>query len=182
MRSVSLILLFAACVAAPSGPSPPPDPTDPTDAPDPDPAPALRLNEVATDNDDGLVDARGEHSDWIELWNADSVAIDLAGWTLGKDGETSTLPARTLLPGEFLVIFASGSPPPDGEIHLPWRLSAEGEVLTLRDPRELLADQILVPALPEDRSWGREQVVAEQVVVGDGTVARTRAAPPTGWA
>src|SRR4051794_36508520 len=45
---------------------------------------ALRINELCPDNDGLLIDEDGQADDWIELLNADTVPVDLAGWVLGE--------------------------------------------------------------------------------------------------
>src|SRR4051812_5719672 len=47
-------------------------------------AAALRINELCPDNDGLIIDEDGQADDWIEILNADTVPVDLAGWTLGE--------------------------------------------------------------------------------------------------
>ena len=69
-------------------------------------APRLLLNEVMTDNQSTL-QVEGQLVDWIELYNADSVAVSLSRVTLqdksdhvwlGRDGEVA--------PGGHLLLYA----------------------------------------------------------------------------
>ena len=43
------------------------------------------INEIGASNDDTLTDLDGNSSDWIELYNPTSAAIDLEGWVLTTD-------------------------------------------------------------------------------------------------
>jgi hypothetical protein len=75
------------------------------------PAAALVLNEVSPATSASLLDVEGDTPDWIELFNADQVPIDLSGWTLSDDPDEPdkwTLPALTLDPGAFQLVHASG--------------------------------------------------------------------------
>src|SRR5689334_7421565 len=54
--------------------------------------------------------------DWIEIRNAGDAPADLEGWHLTDSASNLarwTFPAKTLAPGEFLVVFASGNNAPD---------------------------------------------------------------------
>ena len=42
----------------------------------------VNLNEWVLENSTGIADADGDHSDWLELYNGGSTAIDLHGYGL----------------------------------------------------------------------------------------------------
>jgi hypothetical protein len=68
------------------------------------------INEGSNKNASTITDEDGELSDWIEIYNAGSDAIDLAGYTLTDDVSQPTMwtfPAYVLQPGQFLVVFCS---------------------------------------------------------------------------
>ena len=58
---------------------------------------SLIITEFLASNNDQLVDANGEYSDWIEIWNPTGEAIDLAGYGLtDTEGEVVwTFPETT---------------------------------------------------------------------------------------
>ena len=56
----------------------------------------------------------------------------------------------------FLVLFASGKDFVGQKIHTNFKLSKEGENLVLSNPQLEPVDQISVPALSEDQSYGRQ--------------------------
>lgn len=82
-----------------------------------------------------LPDGNGEFSDWVELYNAGSTAISLAGWHLSDDPAVPdkwTFPEVEIGPGQHLLVFCSGR---DGlineKIHADFSLSVDGEQLLL---------------------------------------------------
>src|SRR6185503_7349914 len=118
------------------------------------------INEFLTANisTNGLRDEDGEVQDWIELHNRSTTSVNLNGWSLTDDLQQPdlwVLPAITLGPGQYLVIFASGKDrnPTDGaNLHTNFKLSTSGQYLGLFNanyPREV-ATQFL-PAYPEQR-------------------------------
>ena len=71
----------------------------------------VEISEFLASNSGGLSDEDGDNSDWIELHNAGSAAVDLAGWALTDDAGDPTkwvFPAVVLQPDAYLVVFASG--------------------------------------------------------------------------
>ena len=103
--------------------------------------PSLRLNEFLASNGNGLEDEDGDFSDWIEIQNPTDQPVQLGGWYLTDDSENLTrwtLPDRTLSPGDFLVVYASGKDrrPVAGPLHTDFRLDADGEFLALALARD----------------------------------------------
>lgn len=140
--------------------------------------PRVRINEVMSDNEDTLETADGESSDWIELFNP-GAATNLLGWVLEVGGERAPLGELPLPAGSFRLLYASGTE--GGPDHLPFRLSDEGETLSLFDPDGQRVDQLVVPALAEDVSWGPEQRGEAVAAIGDGSTARLTAHPADEW-
>ena len=94
--------------------------------------PAVFITEFMAENTVGLMDADGAHSDWIELQNQCSFAVDIIDWRLTDDPANLAqwlFPSTTLAPGQFLVVFASGKDrrTPGAELHTNFRLGAAGE-------------------------------------------------------
>ncbi len=107
----------------------------------------------------GLRDEDGDLEDWIELYNRSGTAVNLGGWSLTDDAEQPglwVLPAVTVGPGQYLLVFASGkdrNPTNGGNLHANFKLSTSGQYLGLFNanfPREV-ATQFL-PAYPEQRA------------------------------
>ena len=55
--------------------------------------------------------------EWVELFNTDSQAVDLGGWTFISKSDTTIFSAGTLIPGKNYLILARKlvSIPPDSE-------------------------------------------------------------------
>ncbi len=121
------------------------------------------ISELSATNDSGIVDSEGDRSDWIEIFNPDTVALDLAGYRLSdSEDELSrwVFPSRTMMPGEYLVVFASGKdrrpPGPGAELHTNFSLNGSGEYLGLLSPEGVVLQEFS-PEYPEqlpDISYG----------------------------
>jgi hypothetical protein len=99
----------------------------------------LALTEFMASNATAHADADGHFMDWLEVYNAGTDAVDLAGWRLTDDAEELDkweFPARILAPDEYLVVFASGKnrTPTDGELHTNFKLRSDGEYVALVSP------------------------------------------------
>ena len=118
--------------------------------------PSVQINEVCTQNRSTLLDVFNEASDWIELYNAGSTAADISGWTLADSSTVFTVPEGYQIPaGGFLVLFASGKWQWDGEeLFTGFALSKNGETLTLKDASGKLVQELVIPPLAEDETYG----------------------------
>lgn len=119
----------------------------------------IYITEIMSSNSTGLTDADGEYSDWIELYNASSSRISLSGYYLSDNEQRPQkfeLPAYTMEPGSYLVIFASGkNKMVDSEIHTNFAISSKGETITLLKPDGTYASRVEVPeAASKDISYG----------------------------
>lgn len=119
----------------------------------------LCINEVCSTNKNAIKATDGTSPDWIELHNAGTKDCDLSGVGL-SDGDKNrykfTFPQGTVLKaGEYLIIFCDDKDATSGELHAAFKISAAGETiyLTAADGAEL--DQIALPELDADVSYGR---------------------------
>jgi len=133
-------------------------------------AESLLINEVMTSNTTIIADSQGDYDDWVEIYNNSEQAIDVGGmyltdnldnpdkWRIPADQPTAT----TIAPGGYLLIWVDGD---DGDpgLHADFKLDADGEELGLfaADGATYL-DQLTVPALPSDTSYGRNPEALEQ--------------------
>ncbi len=116
----------------------------------------IRINEFMALNSATLTDGDGEYSDWIELYNADDVPVNLLGWALTDD---ASLPRRWVFPevtleaGSYLVVFASGKDRSvaGSELHTSFRLSGDGEYLALTNPGGVVLTEFS-PSFPPQQS------------------------------
>ena len=101
----------------------------------------LLINEINVSNENGLRDEDADAEDWIELYNGGTNSVNLAGWSLSDDLDEPgqwVFPTKVLLPGQYLVVFASGkdrrSPTGTNLLHTNFKLSGDGEFLGLFTP------------------------------------------------
>lgn len=118
------------------------------------------INEFVASNKDGIKDEDNENSDWIELYNTNSVEVHVSGWSLTDDisePQKWLFPDVTLEGGEYLIVFASEKNRRiiGKELHTNFKLSASGEYLALFSP-DGLAESELNPFPPQetDHSYG----------------------------
>jgi hypothetical protein len=108
-----------------------------------------------------ILDADGDSSDWIELYNPTTAALDLGGWYLTDNSGKLTkwqLPHPTILPPDgYLLVFASGKDRTAGELHANFKLAAEGGYLALVMPDGRTVAHAYEPGYPpqlRDISYG----------------------------
>ena len=103
-------------------------------------------------------DMLGEYDDWLELYNASDTDVDLGGHFISDSDDNRLrheLPAGTIVPtGGVLVLIADGEPV-QGDLHLPFRLSRDGEGVWLTDPDGNLMDSTVFGATPVQYSFAR---------------------------
>ena len=124
-------------------------------------SPDVLISEFVASNATGLRDIDGDHSDWLELFNAGATNVNLEGWYLTDDARVLTkwrFPATNLPPNQCLIVFASDKnrATPGAELHTNFKLSAGGEYLALVRP-DLSIAHAYAPAFPpqkEDASYG----------------------------
>ncbi|NQU19695.1 MAG: CotH kinase family protein, partial [Candidatus Nealsonbacteria bacterium] len=127
----------------------------------------LVISEFMAVNNATLADENGEFSDWIEIHNPTTEAVNLDGWYLTDDeGDLSKwqFPARSLGPNEYLVAFASDKDraAAQGELHTNFKLSSGGDYLALVEPDGTTVAHAYAPEYPNqtaDVSYGLGPVV-----------------------
>ena len=120
---------------------------------------SLRISEVCSTNKTALKAKDGTSPDWIEIWNTGDSACDLSGIGV-SDGDKNRykfkFPDCAMLgAGEYLIIFCDDTDSSTGALHAAFKISAAGETiyLTAADGTEL--DQIALPELDADITYGR---------------------------
>jgi len=111
----------------------------------------LRINEVMASNDGVWIDERGSTDDWIELFNAGDAELQLGELFIEDDGmQPMPLPDHALQAGETLLLWADGSPE-EGDLHLDFKLSADGDAVRITDAKGALVDELRFgPALANE--------------------------------
>ena len=146
----------------------------------------LVISELMAANQTTLADKDGDFSDWIEIANTGTNAVDLNGWYLTDDPGFDvanpdfrwSFPERVVAPGESLFVFASGKDrrPAAGELHTNFRLSSSGEFLALIKADGVTVASGFSPGYPEqkaDISYGRGALArAPKVFLKEGAEGR----------
>jgi hypothetical protein len=113
---------------------------------------ALKLNEWMASPTNG--------DDWLELFNPETQPVDLSGLLLSDTPANRALhrlPPLSFIGNEdqaFVKLLASGSPD-QGADHLSFRLSANGEPITLAETNETIIDRVTFGAQSPGVSEGR---------------------------
>ena len=155
----------------------------------------LLISEFMAANNGPVLDQDGDASDWIELYNAGSASVNLAGWKLTDDAANLakwTFPATNLAAGNYLLVFASGKnrAVAGQQLHTSFALDNAGEYLALVKPDGVTIAHQYAPIFPPQISgvsYGVEVSVATSLFVTNGNFARWRVptssgAMPAGWA
>ena len=129
------------------------------------PPPALRITEIFANAGEGSRDAAFE---WVEIHNAGTAPIDLAGWTIGDNGAMDELPGVVVAPGARLTIGGSREAADGGadivveDGRIGNGLANTGDVVVLRDPRGRVVDEVdyRVPPIPAPEA-GRSIALTE---------------------
>lgn len=140
----------------------------------------VRISEFMAVNDNGLDDDERDEEDWIEIHNAGADTVELGGWYLTDDAEIPTkwaFPEVTLMPGDYLIVFASGKNrrDPSGVLHTNFKLSGSGEYLGLVGPDGHTVVSEFAPAYPPqapDVSYGFSASDTEAALVAAGAPAK----------
>jgi len=119
----------------------------------------VRINEVLRDNRYSIVDAFGDRSPWVELYNPTDEPVSLATYALSDDPKELfkwMLPDIALNPGEYLVVFLSGRDVREGgELHTSFRLGNADVCVTLADRKTGLVQTVPIdPASGKNVSFG----------------------------
>jgi len=97
------------------------------------------ISEFMASNDTTIADQNGDYADWLELYNPDATADNLAGYYLTNKASKLTkweLPAVSLAPGAYLVVFCSEKnyTNPGQPLAANFNLSASGGYVALVKP------------------------------------------------
>ena len=120
----------------------------------------LYISEIMPSNSYTIRDDDNEFSDYIEIYNGYNKKINLEGFHLSdNEYETSrfTFPNLEIFPGEYLIVFASGKDKCDYKTkicHTNFKLSNEGEVVTLTDDANNILSKVLYGKLSNDTAFG----------------------------
>ena len=114
-----------------------------------------------SDNSRTLLDQFGNPSDWIEISNIGTSPVSLQEYWLSdnvKSGKKWYFPHYILPPNESIIVFASGKDLRDTKepLHCTFKLNKEKEDVFLLFGAGKIVDQLQLPFLSTDLSWGRD--------------------------
>ncbi len=123
------------------------------------------INEFMADNSNGYADEKEESDDWLELYNSNTVPVNIGGLFIT---DNLNIPGKYLMPNYasqlttipakgYLVLWADGETP-EGILHLPFKLDRSGErigVTQLMDSGSVFLDSISYAPQMTDISFGR---------------------------
>src|SRR6266550_4263310 len=141
------------------------------------------ISEFMALNNTTLTDEDGSYSDWIEVYNSSTNAVNLGGWYLTGNSTNLTqwqFPATNVAPHQFLVVFASNKDRriPGAPLHTNFKLGGSGEYLALVMPDGLTKASEFAPAYPQqyaDISYGYVMTGAVTSLIGPNAGVRALA-------
>jgi hypothetical protein len=107
-----------------------------------------------------IVDEDGDTSDWIEIYNGTDKKINLKGYGLSDKRDDLgrwLFPECEMVPGGYLVIYASGKNKIDGaahQLHANFKLSKKDKGVYLSDSVGSLISSVEIDRLPRNISYG----------------------------
>ncbi len=119
----------------------------------------LTINEVCADNESIIADEEGDYEDWIELYNSGNTAINLNNYLISDNPDLPnkwSFPNVEIPANGFLLLYASGNDLIGQELHTNFKISKDGETLVLLSPEMEIIDELVIPPLEEDHSFGRQ--------------------------
>ncbi len=112
-----------------------------------------------SNNKETVFDQDNNSSDWIELYNEGTLAINLSHYSLSDEVEQLNkwiFPNINIPANGTLLFFASGKNNNlNAELHTNFKISSDGEMLFLTNPQGVLINEFPAMALGEDQSLGR---------------------------
>lgn len=129
----------------------------------------VRINEFMASNTKTILDNDGDYSDWIELYNSSSDAVDLSGWYLTDNANNLTkwrFPnGLSLPPNSYLIVWASSKDRSSvaAPLHTNFKLSkSAGNFLGLvyADGTTVISSFVNYPLQYDDVSFGRDRLDA----------------------
>jgi len=116
---------------------------------------------VGTTEPSEIIDVPEITSDWIELYNAADVAVNLEGWSLTDNADITNkwiFPAVSIEPKGYLLVFAAGVDVviPGENLQADFKLSSSGEYLGLFNETGTVVNEFApeFPSQPENTSFG----------------------------
>ena len=119
----------------------------------------VRINEILLNNTFSIIDADGERSAWVELYNASRTAVSLSGYALSdSDGNLWkwSLPDMEIGPDSYAIVHLSGKDRiSDSELHANFSVNNAEGTLFLTDLYHGIVQTVPLPSERKDNiSYG----------------------------
>ena len=116
----------------------------------------LYINEIVPINNYTIKNSYGEYSDYIELYNGNDYDINLLGYRI-TDSLTNPrkweFPDVSIKAHEYKIVYASSFNNCDNECHTNFKLSSDGETISLIDKTGNIISRITYPKMNNDMSY-----------------------------
>jgi len=124
-------------------------------------AQSLVINEIMASNQTTIADDDGDYPDWIEIYNAGVLPVNLVGYGLSDSYNNPfkwVFPEVIITPGQFLLVWASNKnrTNPDAPLHTNYAISAGGEEVILTHPNGTRISEIPPTPMGSDISFGHQ--------------------------
>jgi len=122
----------------------------------------LIINEVLTVNTSGIFDDVYEYAPWFEIYNANDVQVNVAGYSVSNGTTTYTIPNTnpvfTTIPANGFQVFFCDGQTNQGPNHMNFTLNGNAGTLTLINPQgqNVPGGSYAYPALSANVSYGRQ--------------------------
>ena len=116
----------------------------------------LYISEIVPINSYTIKNNYGEYSDYIEIYNNNNYDIDLEGYRLTDsivDSKKWTFPSFIIKAHEYKIIYASGFNTCEDECHTNFKLSSDGETISLIDKTGNIISRVSYPKMNNDTSY-----------------------------
>jgi len=123
--------------------------------------PGLKVNEILAKNQYSITDEFGEHDDWLEIVNKDTVPVVAGNCYLSDDSADLgkwRLPDRVLNPGQLMYVWVDDDRK-QGDYHANFKLSGDGETIYLSTKHDTIfypLDSMTFSVQQTDISFGPE--------------------------
>ena len=122
---------------------------------------SLVINEFMASNVSSVQDTSSgfvQYDDWVELYNAGDIAINLGGYHLSDNENVLdkwTFPDVEIQADDYLIVWLDKDDAASSGIHTSFQLAADGEELFLSTANNFIIDALFYNSLPSDLGYAR---------------------------
>ncbi len=119
---------------------------------------SLRIIEIAPSNLSIFPDDSGEYTDWFKIYNESEEAINLQGYFLSDNPgnpEKFSIPAGITISSHDTLVFRASDEVPYTPYHVDFKLSGDGEYLSISNAAGIILDEKEFPWVPVNYVYKR---------------------------